>query len=362
MRTVNVDLGERSYSIHIGLSNLDQIGTYLEKFSLTKQVFVITDNTVNSFYNERIRSLLTNSNIQHEIISVPPGEPSKSLQTMDEIFTQLINFRATRQATIVALGGGVVGDLAGFVAASYMRGVKYVQVPTTLLSQVDSSVGGKTGVNHRLGKNLIGAFYQPEFVLMDPAVLSTLPEQQIKAGLAEVIKYSYIWDDQFFDLLNDRIFDLITLNDNDLLENILEKCCQIKAEVVAKDEKESGLRAILNFGHTIGHALEAITGYNALLHGEAVLLGMKGAIHLSLLEGKITQLIATKSLELIEKLDPPKLADLSIQDVLNAMQRDKKRSDKGQLWVLLNKIGQVELTRDVKPENVNKAIEFVLKD
>ena len=362
MKRVDVDLGERSYSIDIGFGIVKRLGDFLARHSLNHEVFIITDDTVNSLYGDKISNILISASVAHKIISVPVGESSKSINVLDDLYTQLVKANATRESTIVAFGGGVVGDLAGFLASSYMRGVKYVQIPTTLLSQVDSSVGGKVGINHKLGKNLVGAFYQPQFVLIDPLLLSTLPLQQLRAGMAEVIKYSFIWDQDFFSHLNTNVENLLSLKKQDVLEFVIKKCCEIKAEVVAQDERESGMRAILNFGHTIGHALEACTDYKKFLHGEAVLIGMKGAIYLSQLENKIDQSTVEKSFELIDKLIPPAVPkSLTVDDVLEAMLRDKKRSSKGQQWVLLNEIGRVELTRNVNQNNVRKAIEFVLQ-
>ena len=361
MKTLKVELGDRSYSIFIEFGLLENLGEYLQQYSLRQQVFVITDDTVNLIYGKKCAALLDKANIDYKIFSVPPGESSKSITVLNELYTKLLNAKATRQTTIVAFGGGVVGDLAGFLAASFMRGVNYVQIPTTLLSQVDSSVGGKVGINHQLGKNLIGAFYQPQFVLIDPLLLNTLPQRELLAGMAEVIKYSYIWDSEFFNILNNNMNNLLSLKDTELLESVIQKCCEIKAHVVTQDERESGVRAILNFGHTIGHALEASTLYEKLLHGEAVSLGMKGAVYLSFLENRINQSTVDNCFELIDKLNPPQLpGNMTVDDIIQAMLQDKKRSDKGQLWVLLNKIGEVELTRQVDPINVTKAINFVL--
>jgi 3-dehydroquinate synthase len=362
MKRVDVKLGERSYAIDIEFGIIDKLGEYLLKHSLNHKVYIITDENVNALYGNRLLGILKKASIDHKMMIVPAGESSKSISVLNKLYTQIIKENATRQSTIVAFGGGVVGDLAGFLAASFMRGVNYVQVPTTLLSQVDSSVGGKVGINHQLGKNLIGAFYQPKFVLIDPALLNTLPQRELRAGMAEVIKYSYIWDSGFFNSLNENMDKLLSLENGELLESVIKKCCEIKANVVAQDEKESGIRAILNFGHTIGHALEAATQYAKLLHGEAVSLGMRGAVYLSLIENRIDQSAADQSFELIDKLAPPKVpGNITLEKIKNAMLQDKKRTDKGQLWVLLNKIGQVELTRDVNQNKINKAIEFVLQ-
>ena len=356
-----VDLQDKSYSIHIKANALHTLGEILRENNLMTELFVITDENVQALYGKKVLAILRKAGLKPAMFSVPAGESSKSLQMADYLYSKLIENRATRKSTILALGGGVVGDLAGFVAATFMRGVKFVQIPTTLLSQVDSSVGGKVGVNHRLGKNLIGAFYQPAFVLIDPDVLQTLPHRERQAGMAEVIKYSFIRDAEFFEVLNNNIPALLNLVDAEMIESVLATCCSIKADVVEKDERETGLRAILNFGHTIGHALEALTSFGIFLHGEAILHGMRGAVHLSLLENRATQDAAERSLGLIDKLNPPPIPKfISVEEVLHAMTNDKKRTTEGQLWVLLREIGNAELVRHVNEENVRKAIQFVL--
>lgn len=361
MKQVIVDLGDRNYHIDIAGGLLDRAGEYVLDKKMTGQLFIITDENVQRLYSERLSTVLEKTGIGFQFIAVPPGEKSKSMSVLDRLYTSLIKAGATRRATIAAFGGGVVGDLAGFLAASYMRGVRYAQIPTTLLSQVDSSVGGKVGINHRMGKNLIGAFYQPQFVLIDPFVLKSLPERELRAGMAEVIKYGFIRDQSFFAFLDNNIESLLKLQDNGQIEEMIRVCCKIKADVVIEDERESGVRAILNFGHTIGHALEAVTGYSQLLHGEAVMHGIRGALYLSRLEGRIDDRILERGLAVVEKLQPPVLdPKVTVRSVRSAMEKDKKRSDKGQLWVLLNDFGEVELTRDVNPGHVDKAIEFVI--
>ncbi len=359
MKSINVGLGDRSYSIYIGEGLLDNLTSYLERYSLTEDLFIITDENVYSLYHTRLNEKLLD--FAHKTFRVPAGEQSKSLDTANYLYTKLLEHNATRHSVIMAFGGGVVGDLAGFVAATFMRGIKFVQVPTTILSQVDSSVGGKVGINHKLGKNLIGSFYQPAFVLIDPLVLRTLPTREIYAGLAEVLKYSFINDKALFDLLDDHLTEITGLTNIPLLEQVLTTCCSIKARIVEQDEKESGIRATLNFGHTIGHGLEAATHYNTFLHGEAVLHGMRGAIHLSTLENLLPMSEAKRMLSLIDKLDPaPVHGDISAEQIINAMQKDKKRSRKGQLWILLNDIGKSMMKRNISEKNVHNAVQFVL--
>ncbi len=358
---VDIDLQDRSYPIYIQTQALQTLGDILKENNFVSELFIIADENVQALYGEKVLTILKQVGPKPTIYSVPAGESSKSLEMADLLYSKLIENNASRNSTILALGGGVVGDLAGFVAATFMRGVKFVQIPTTLLSQVDSSVGGKVGVNHRLGKNMIGAFYQPAFVLIDPDVLHTLPQRERRAGMAEVIKYSFIRDAGFFEVLNNNLSPLLNLVNAEMITSVLATCCSIKADVVEKDEREGGLRAILNFGHTIGHALEAATDYRTFLHGEAVLHGMRGAVHLSLLENTTTQDEAARALSLIDKLNPPEIpSTLSVNDILIAMRKDKKRSIDGQLWVLLQKIGDVKLTRQVNDKNVTEAIRYAL--
>lgn len=361
MNEIIVKTQEHSYPIMIEPDSLSRVGGILLDLNLSQDYYIITDNNVHPLYAEILQNSMQQSGLPAKILIVPAGENSKSFQIADSLYTQLITERATRQSVILALGGGVVGDLAGFIAATFLRCIRFVQIPTTLLSQVDSSVGGKVGINHPLGKNLIGAFHQPELVVIDPSVLQTLPTREIKAGLAEVIKYSFICDFSFFTQLSTSITDIIHLTDINKVQQVIATCCRIKADVVAKDEREAGLRAILNFGHTIGHALETVTNYNYFLHGEAIAHGMRGALYLSYLQQFIKQKDLDCACTLVSQLEPPDIpAAISPESIIHAMSKDKKRSDKGQLWILLNKIGQYHLTRDVSAVNLRKAIDFVL--
>jgi len=361
MITVHVDLANRSYPIYIGRGLLSRLFTFIQQHSASEEIVFITDEHVRALYLDSAVESLAGAGLRPVFLSVPAGENSKSLSCADGLYTQLIQHRVHRHALIVALGGGVIGDLAGFVASTYMRGVPFVQVPTTILSQVDSSVGGKVGVNHSLGKNMIGAFYQPTFVLIDPLVLTTLDVRQRRAGLAEVVKYGFICDRDLYLLLCGRLGQLADVSDFDVMEQVLASCCRIKAQVVSEDETEEGIRAILNFGHTLGHALEALTDYRVFLHGEAVLHGMRAALHLSQSKGLLDASQSGAGLELIAQLHPPRIPqDASLHGVTQAMQADKKRSAKGQLWVLLQDIGHACLTYDVQQKDVLAAIEFML--
>ena len=264
---------DRSYDIEIERGLLDSLGTRMSELGVGKRCALITNPTVSALYRERAEASLKSAAFLPIVIEMPDGEEYKNLTEISRVYDVLLKERLERDSAIIALGGGVVGDMAGFVAATYLRGVPYVQVPTTLLAQVDSSVGGKTGVNHPLGKNLIGAFYQPRAVYIDPDLLSTLDEREIRAGLGEVVKYGIIWDPAFFEELEAGGASL-TDTSSDLVIKLIERSCAIKAEVVSEDEREGGVRAILNLGHTFGHAIEALTNYSKYKHGEAVAIGM----------------------------------------------------------------------------------------
>lgn len=340
MKQIVVNLKERSYPIHIGAALLPELGKLAQSHGLERSIAVITDHTVREIYGDLVEQSLRIANFYANMYSVPPGEASKSLDVVESLIGELIKDGFTRQTTIIALGGGVVGDLAGFIAATYLRGVDYVQVPTTLLAQVDSSVGGKVGVNHPLGKNLIGAFLQPKFVLIDPTVLNTLPKRELKAGLAEVIKYGLIKDKNLFDDLEERLESLSTLSDAEFLISCIEKCCRIKADIVERDEKETGERRILNFGHTIGHALEAVTGYDYFRHGEAVAWGMQAVAWLSHLAGGLSQNDSERISAVIARLKAPAIPErVSPQQIIEAIGHDKKQTSTGLKWVLLRGIG-----------------------
>lgn len=332
--TINVELGERSYPIVIGRGLLDG------NFDLAPYVggdcLVVSNETVAPLYLERLRPNLSGCDITS--ISLPDGEAFKTLAAMEQVLDQLVVSGANRDTTIVALGGGVVGDIAGFAAACYMRGVAFIQVPTTLLAQVDSSVGGKTGVNHDLGKNLIGAFHQPRAVLIDTDTLGSLPDRELRAGLAEVIKYGAISDAGFFAWLEDNM-DALLARDAQVLATAISRSCELKAEVVAEDEREAGRRAILNFGHTFGHAIERCQGYGEWLHGEAVAAGMIMAAKLSGIEDvdRLRTLVATAGLP-----TAPPVIDSG--DWLAAMGMDKKVQRKRLRFVLLRALGDAFTT------------------
>ena len=338
-RTIKVELGTRSYPIVIGSGLLDG-GFDLSEYIIGEDCLVVTNETVGPLYLNKLRANLAGKTV--ESIALPDGEKYKTTDTLHQVLDKLVAVGANRDTTVVALGGGVVGDIAGFAAASYMRGVGFVQVPTTLLAQVDSSVGGKTGINHPQGKNLIGAFYQPGVVLIDTDTLQTLPERELKAGLAEVVKYGAIADAAFLAWLEENIEALLE-GEPQALAHAIQRSCELKAEVVAEDEREMGRRAILNFGHTFGHAIEHSLGYGEWLHGEAVAAGMVMAAKLS----DIADEDALRLRALIERAGlPTGPPAIGADKLLHAMSRDKKVQGKGLRFVLLRELGDAYLTSE----------------
>lgn len=344
MQTLNVDLGDRSYPIFIGaniLGNQQLLAPYIKG----KQVMIVTNETVAPLYLEALKSGLKGFKVDEVIL--PDGEQYKNADSIDMIYSALLSKRHNRTTTLIALGGGVVGDMCGFAAATYQRGVEFIQVPTTLLSQVDSSVGGKTGINHPLGKNMIGAFHQPNVVLADTETLTTLPERELSAGIAEVIKYGLIRDPEFLSWIEADMSKLLAC-DQAALSKAIYDSCRNKAEIVALDEKESGCRALLNLGHTFGHAIEAHQGYGNWLHGEAVGAGMMMAALMSEKLGWLSSEEVGRVSQLIEsaKLPVAGPADMSKEDFIHFMSLDKKNLDHRIRLVLLKGIGNAVITSD----------------
>jgi len=354
MITLTVDLGERSYPIYIGDSLLGD-GSLLLQHIPGRNVLVVSNETVAPLYLDRTLAMLEGKHTETCIL--PDGEEYKNLDTLNTIYDALLGNKLDRNTTVVALGGGVIGDMAGFAAASYQRGVHLVQIPTTLLSQVDSSVGGKTAVNHPLGKNMIGAFYQPRAVIADTTTLNTLPDRELSAGIAEVIKYGLIRDLPFFEWLEQNMSGLLA-RDTATLAHAIEVSCRNKAEVVAADEKESGQRALLNLGHTFGHAIEAGLGYGQWLHGEAVATGMCMAATMSEQLGWIGSDDVNRIATMIEQASLPvhAPADLSVERFVELMSVDKKVMDGVLRLVLLKDIGQAVITDDYTQEQLTEAI------
>jgi 3-dehydroquinate synthase len=350
-----VELQERRYPILIGNGLLQDERSYPVKRG--ERVMIVTNPTVAQFYLDTVTFALKKRGCEVDHVLLPDGEKYKTLESLNLIFTALLQGNHGRDTTIIALGGGVIGDVAGFAAASYQRGVRLIQIPTTLLSQVDSSVGGKTAVNHELGKNMIGAFYQPSMVIIDTHTLGTLPKREVNAGLAEVIKYGAILDYEFFEWLEAHIDELVALN-NESLQHCIARCCQIKADVVARDETEKGDRALLNLGHTFGHAIETHLGYGNWLHGEAVSTGMMMAAALSEQLGDISVADVSRLEKLLARANLPTLSPDSMQpeDYLPHMMRDKKVLAGKLRLVLLKSLGQAYIVTDTDKDLVLNAI------
>lgn len=350
MNTVHVDLGSRSYDIRIGAGLLGKTAHEFSAHGIGKRIFLVSNTTLNELYGKNLLKNLQEGGYEVTHILIPDGEKWKNIQTVENIYTYLIAQRANRQASLVALGGGVTGDIVGFVAATFLRGVPYVQLPTTLLAQVDSSVGGKTGVNHRLGKNLIGAFYQPGLVVVDTRTISTLPDREFIAGLYEVVKYGLIFDEGLFDYFAANL-DSVKRRDDEALARLISRCCEIKAEVISIDERESDLRRILNFGHTLGHGLEAATHFELLKHGEAVGYGMIAATLLSQRAGLIDQVSCDRIVETILAIGSlPSVKEVSFKEIQGAITLDKKRLEDQTVFVLLQGIGRTLIRSGIENE------------
>ncbi|MFM1806251.1 MAG: hypothetical protein RL212_510 [Pseudomonadota bacterium] len=338
MKTLELDLGERSYPIHIGAQLIDRPELYKKHLKGTFTA-VVTNETVAPLYADRVVKTLESLGQKVRLVVLPDGEVYKTWETLQKIFDALLESGADRKSTLVALGGGVIGDMTGFAAACYMRGIRFIQVPTTLLSQVDSSVGGKTGINHPLGKNMVGAFYQPQAVIADLDTLKTLPPKELAAGLAEVIKHGAIADSDFFSWIEKNI-DALNACDPKAMEHAVQRSCEIKSQVVAQDEKEGGVRAILNFGHTFGHAIEAGMGYGEWLHGEAVGCGMVMAADLSARLGHLSEAESQRIKALIAALNLPTVPpQFGVTRYMDLMSVDKKAEGGEIRYILLNGIG-----------------------
>jgi len=341
---IRVELGERSYDIHIGEKVLPQVGDSLGKLNIGRRIAIVSNPTVYPLYGPAVLDSLRNAGFNPAVITIPDGEEYKNLDSANLIYGELLKEKFDRGSSLLALGGGVIGDITGFAASTYMRGIKYIQAPTTLLAQVDSSVGGKTGVNHPLGKNMIGTFWQPSLVWIDSDTLRTLPRREFLAGMAEVIKYGVIHDENLFAYLEREREKILSLHP-ERLARIIKRSCEMKARVVSLDEREAGLRAILNYGHTIGHAIETLTGYTKYLHGEAVAIGMhleaKLAEKKGILKGTETKRI--KDLISAYNLPTGMPGNLALEEVFQAMQVDKKAAEGVIRVVLPERIGSVRV-------------------
>ncbi|MBN3926903.1 3-dehydroquinate synthase [Nostoc sp. NMS4] len=363
---INVNLPEQSYEIAItslsyaiAPSSLDQLGQQMASLKLGKKVLLVSNPTIFKHFGERVITSLTSAGFEVASCTLPPGERYKTLNSIQKIYDVALENRLERSSTMVALGGGVIGDMTGFAAATWLRGINVVQVPTSLLAMVDSAIGGKTGVNHPHGKNLIGAFHQPRLVLIDPDVLKTLPMREFRAGMAEVIKYGVIWDAELFALLEaSKRLDQLRYVKPDLITSILTRSCQAKADVVGKDEKEGGLRAILNYGHTIGHTVESLTGYRLVNHGEAVAIGMVAAGQIAVDLGLWQNVDTERQNALIQKAGlPTQLPDgVDIEAIIEALQLDKKVKAGKVRFVLPTEIGVVTITDEVPSDIIRQVL------
>jgi 3-dehydroquinate synthase len=351
------------YPVYVGWGALDDLGKRLSQLGLSGRVWLVTDENVRRLYGEQAVGSIRSAGLECETYAISPGEASKSLDSAAQVFDWLITQRAERRDTIVALGGGVVGDLAGYAAATYLRGIAFVQAPTSLLAMVDASVGGKVAVNHREGKNLIGAFYQPRMVLADAAVLATLPVRELREGWAEAIKHAMIFDRNLLETF-ERNADRILALDPEIATPVVERSIALKGLVVSRDPKETGLRMVLNYGHTIGHALEAATEYGRLLHGEAVAVGMMGAAEISCRMALLSRSVVDRQRTLLQRYGLPirAPAGIDVDRVIGAMSLDKKVSGKAIRWILLRDIGETEVRNDVPLDMVRSVVEELLAD
>lgn len=360
MITLHVELGARRYPILIAPALLEQAGELLRRYEVGSRFVVMTNDAVDRHYGERVMKSLSQADLAADKIVVPDGEQQKSLTTVDFIIGRMLELQCDRQTVVLALGGGVLGDLAGFAASCYMRGVPFIQMPTTLLAQVDASIGGKVGVNHRLGKNMIGAFHQPGLVLIDIATLHTLPPQEILAGFAEIVKHALIYDRQYFEFLESELNSILAVEARAMAEAV-RRSCEIKSEIVSQDEREAGIRGLLNFGHTVGHALEAARGFTGLRHGEAVWVGMLAEAYLA----TKSQYLAASDFARLDKFlrNLPlsiQLGGISMDEIEYLMARDKKNAAGAVRMVMLQAIGQASLTARWERDFLAEAIRYAL--
>lgn len=357
LQTVHVALGERSYDIAIGTDLLATLGERLTERLTPSHAVVITDSNVRASHADVVARSLSDAGIRHHLAVIPAGEGSKNAEAATALWNELLAAGADRKSLVVAVGGGVIGDLAGFIAATFARGLSFVQVPTTLLAQVDSSVGGKVGINLPHAKNMVGAFWQPRFVLIDTHTLETLPDREYRSGLAEVVKYGVILDAEFFAYLEQHV-ESLNRRDPETLRYVVARCCRLKADVVENDERElTGLRAVLNYGHTFCHAIETVTGYGEYLHGEAVAIGMLCASRLAERLGRIDHELTERQYRLLEALKLPTSVPEVEHDRLIAAMRHDKKVEHGKLrFVLPSRMGHVELVGNIDETLVRQSL------
>jgi 3-dehydroquinate synthase len=360
-RQIDVALGERSYPIYIGTGMTALFAPTCQQHGISKRIVIITDTHVAAHYLKPFEHHLRHFQFEVSSIVVPAGERQKSLQRANAIFTEMLKTGIGRKSSLLALGGGVIGDLAGFVAATYHRGLTFIQVPTTLLSQVDSSVGGKVAVNHPLGKNMIGAFYQPKFVWTDMECLRTLPQREIICGLGEIVKYGVIFDAEFFAYLETNLDRILNL-DPEAVTHVQARCCELKAQIVSKDERETGIRMVLNYGHTVGHALEAAGNFKVFKHGEAVLLGMMAESFVAREMGIIGPEAHDRIASLVQRIPLPfNKSSLKIPHILSMMSHDKKAIGGKKRFVLPTRIGEVQVIDTVEQSLIKSSLNYIFK-
>ena len=360
LEPVEIRAGSTRYRALVGPRAIDRLGESLREVGLLGRPRVIADVRVWSAHGAAIEEALAVLGREVQVTLVPGGEEQKSLASAERLYDWLIRVGTDRGDCVVAVGGGVVGDLAGFAAATFLRGLPLVHVPTTLLAQVDSSIGGKVAVNHRLGKNLVGAFHRPSLIVADTRVLRTLPAREYRSGWAEIVKIAMIADAQLFGVLRDRAGALLSQADEELLGRVIRRAVELKGAVVGEDEREAGRRVILNYGHTIGHALEAATGYGSYLHGEAVAIGMAGAGHIANRRGILADADLDAQADLLARFGLPAQVDgVPVASLLGPLARDKKVRDKALQWVLATRVGEVTTARDVTPDEIDGALRAV---
>lgn len=361
MHTIRVQLDTNGYDIIVGSGVLGDLAVHLKPLVTPSRIMIVTNPIVNDLYGERVREALSAFPCDVVTETIPDGEEHKNMETIHVLLDKMVDARLDRKSMLVSVGGGVVGDIAGFAAAIYMRGIPYIQIPTTLLAQVDSSIGGKVGVDHPKAKNLIGAFYQPVLVCIDPAVLKTLPEKHVRNGMSEIIKYGVIADEGLFTLLERKGRSLQSL-DGGLLEDVIRRCCQIKARVVQQDARETyGIREILNYGHTVGHAIESVTGYTRFTHGEAVAIGMMAAVKIARLMKLATGEVEDRQQKLLAAVGlSTTLADIELETVVEATRLDKKTVGGSLRFVVPMSIGRVVVKDNIPVDVVEKALSEVM--
>lgn len=357
-QVIPLELAEHSYDISVAFGMRNQLAEILSPWNDGQQWVVLTQQAIFDLYAPVVEQL-KDAGYKIDTIIVPGDESAKNIKYAEQVWTQMVELGCDRSSILLALGGGVVGDLGGFVAATYMRGIPFIQVPTTLLAMVDSAIGGKTAVNLSAGKNLVGAIYQPKAVLIDPGFLQTLPKRNVISSLAEAIKYGFIRDKSIFDTFVERFDDLVSLEDEDLLSEIIAKSCRIKAQIVSNDQFENGERKLLNYGHTIGHAFETIQAYAGLYHGEAVLYGMKCANHISYKKGLISEQQFELARGVLDKFDLPELGKVTPERVLEIVAHDKKNINGKLSFILIDDIGNGIIQTDVTPDDIVDSLRAV---